>query len=75
MVGASYEICLFDPNDRDREVEPGQVGEIGGRGAALMLGYFNNQTATEGSFNSAGWFVSVILEWPTRRAICASKVV
>ena len=23
-----------------------------------MLGYFNNQTATEGSFNSAGWFMS-----------------
>jgi acyl-CoA synthetase len=56
--GRSYEVRLFDPNDRDREVEPGQVGEIGGRGAALMLGYFNNQTATEGSFNSAGWFMS-----------------
>jgi acyl-CoA synthetase len=56
--GRSYEIRLFDPNDRDREVEPGQVGEIGGRGAALMLGYFNNQTATESSFNSSGWFMS-----------------
>jgi acyl-CoA synthetase len=56
--GRSYEVRLFDPNDRDREVEPGQVGEIGGRGAALMLGYFNNQSATEGSFNSAGWFMS-----------------
>jgi acyl-CoA synthetase len=56
--GRSYEVRLFDPNDRDREVERGQVGEIGGRGAALMLGYFNNQAATEGSFNSAGWFMS-----------------
>ena len=35
------------PGDPDREVPPGAVGEIGGRGAALMLGYFDNQAATE----------------------------
>jgi acyl-CoA synthetase len=34
------------------------VGEIGSRGALLMLGYFNNQSATENSFNRAGWFLS-----------------
>lgn len=56
--GKSYEVRLFDPNDPDREVGPGQVGQIGGRGAALMLGYFNNQGATENSFNRAGWFMS-----------------
>ncbi len=56
--GQSYEVRLFDPDDPDKEVGPGKVGHIGGRGAALMLGYFNNQTATEGSFNSAGWFMS-----------------
>src|SRR6266576_1162637 len=56
--GRSYEVRLFDPNDPDREVGPGQVGQIGGRGAALMLGYFNNQAGTESSFNSAGWFMS-----------------
>lgn len=56
--GHSYEIRLFDPNDPDREVGPGQVGHIGGRGAALMLGYFNNQSATENSFNRTGWFMS-----------------
>ena len=27
-------------------------------GAALMLGYFDNQTATESSFNCDGWFMS-----------------
>ena len=27
-------------------------------GGLLMLGYFNNQTATESSFNSSGWFLS-----------------
>ncbi len=49
---------LFDPGDPDKEVAPGAVGHIGGRGAALMLGYLGNQTATEGSFNSDGWFLS-----------------
>jgi acyl-CoA synthetase len=56
--GKAYEVRLFDPADSDKEVEPGQVGQIGGRGAALMLGYFNNQTATENSFNRDGWFLS-----------------
>ena len=37
---------------------PGEVGEIGGRGGALMLGYFDNQAATEASFNRDGWFMS-----------------
>ena len=56
--GRSYEVKLFDPGDPDKEVAPGEVGHIGGRGAALMLGYLGNQTATEGSFNSNGWFLS-----------------
>ena len=56
--GRSYEVKLFDPADPDKEVAPGEVGHIGGRGAALMLGYLGNQTATEGSFNSDGWFLS-----------------
>jgi acyl-CoA synthetase len=56
--GRAYEVRLFHPDDPDREVGPGQVGQIGGRGAALMLGYFSNQAATESSFNSTGWFMS-----------------
>ena len=36
----------------------GDVGEIGTRGALLMLGYFDNQAATEDSFNRDGWFMS-----------------
>jgi acyl-CoA synthetase len=55
---AAYEIRLFDQEDPDREVAPGAVGEIGGRGACLMLGYFDNQRATEESFNRGGWFMS-----------------
>jgi acyl-CoA synthetase len=53
-----YEVKLFRQDDRDREVEAGEIGEIGGRGACLMLGYFGNQRATERSFNRDGWFMS-----------------
>ncbi|MBN9425245.1 MAG: acyl--CoA ligase [Burkholderiales bacterium] len=53
-----YEVRLWRPDDPDREVEPGEIGEIGGRGGLLMLGYFADQTATEQSFNASGWFMS-----------------
>lgn len=56
--GPAYEVRLFDPADADREVPAGTVGQIGGRGAALMLGYFDNQAATESSYNRDGWFLS-----------------
>ncbi|HXC29202.1 MAG TPA: class I adenylate-forming enzyme family protein [Stellaceae bacterium] len=55
---AAYEIKLWDQENPDIEVAPGQVGEIAGRGACLMLGYFDNQRATEDSFNREGWFLS-----------------
>lgn len=53
-----YETRLWDPENPDREVQPGEIGEIGTRGALLTLGYFDNQTATEDSFNAHGWFMS-----------------
>jgi acyl-CoA synthetase len=56
--GHAYEVRVFDQNDPDREVAPGTIGQIGGRGGALMLGYFGNQVATEQSFNKDGWFLS-----------------
>jgi acyl-CoA synthetase len=37
-AGAGYEIKIFDREDADRPAAPGTVGQIGGRGAALMLG-------------------------------------
>ena len=54
----AYEIRLWDQENPDHEVAQGEVGEIGGRGACLMLGYFDNQRATEDSFNRFGWFMS-----------------
>jgi acyl-CoA synthetase len=54
-----YETKLWDQENPDIEVtKPGDIGEIGTRGALLMLGYFNNQSATENSFNAGGWFMS-----------------
>ena len=53
-----YEVRIFDAERPDHEVPNGQVGEIGGRGGLLMLGYFDDQTATENSFNRSGWFMS-----------------
>jgi acyl-CoA synthetase len=56
--GKGYAIRLFDPADNSQEVPLGTAGEIGGQGGALMLGYFDNQSATENSFNRDGWFLS-----------------
>jgi acyl-CoA synthetase len=54
----AYEVRLFRQEDPDTEVAPGEVGEIGGRGAMRMLGYFANQDATERTFNAGGWMMS-----------------
>jgi len=54
----AYEIRIWDKDNPDLPVGRGEVGEIGGRGACLTLGYFDNQQATEESFNRSGWFMS-----------------
>jgi acyl-CoA synthetase len=56
--GPAYEVKVFDPTDWNREMPRGESGEIGGRGACLMLGYFANQEATEKSFNRDGYLMS-----------------
>ena len=55
---SGYEVKIFDQEDPDVEAPPGEVGEIGSRGALLMLGYYDNQDATEAAFNASGWFMS-----------------
>jgi acyl-CoA synthetase len=55
---SGYEIRLWRQDNPDVEAAAGEIGEIGGRGALLMLGYFGNQRATESSFNAHGWFMS-----------------
>jgi acyl-CoA synthetase (AMP-forming)/AMP-acid ligase II len=53
-----YELRIWRQDDPDIEAAPGEIGEIGGRGASLMLGYFDDQAATEAAFNAAGWFMT-----------------
>ncbi|HEV2336798.1 MAG TPA: class I adenylate-forming enzyme family protein [Stellaceae bacterium] len=60
---AGYEVRIWREDDPDREAAPGEIGEIGGKGASLMLGYFDDQIATEAAFNRAGWFMTGDLGW------------
>ncbi len=53
-----YEIGIFDPDNPDIARPVGTEGIVAGRGACLMLGYFNDQLATEDSFNAHGWFLT-----------------
>jgi acyl-CoA synthetase len=53
-----YEVRIWRQDDPNIEAAPGEIGEIGGRGASLMLGYFDDQAATEAAFNAAGWFMT-----------------
>ena len=58
-----YEIRIFDREDSNRELPAREIGQIGGRGASLMLGYFDDQKTTEESFNRDGWFMTGDLGW------------
>src|SRR5271170_5081533 len=60
---AGYEIRIWRQDDPDTESAPGEIGEIGGRGASLMLGYFDDQKATEAAFNPQGWLMTGDLGW------------
>jgi acyl-CoA synthetase len=58
-----YEIRIWRRDEPDVEAAPGEIGEIGGRGASLMLGYFDDQASTEAAFNAQGWFMTGDLGW------------
>ena len=53
-----YEIKIWSLDNADIEAAVGEVGQIGGRGASLMLGYYADEAATATSFNSHGWFMT-----------------
>lgn len=52
------EMKIWDQENPDIELGANQVGELSCRGASLMLGYFDDQTNTEKSFNRHGWFMT-----------------
>jgi acyl-CoA synthetase len=62
-AGPGYEVRIWRQDDPDVEAGTGEIGQIGGRGASLMLGYFDDQAATEASFNAHGWFLTGDLGW------------
>lgn len=53
-----YEVKIFSQTDPNQELPVGETGQIGGRGASLMLGYFDDQSANDVSFNAEGWFMT-----------------
>jgi acyl-CoA synthetase len=55
---AGYEVRIWRRDDPDRPAAAGEIGEIGGRGASLMLGYFGDPQATKAAFNKYGWFMT-----------------
>lgn len=58
-----YELKIFRQDEPGIEAKAGEIGQLCGRGANLMLGYFNDQNATEDSFNADGWFMTGDLGW------------
>lgn len=55
---SGYEVKIFSQTDPNQELPVGETGQIGGRGASLMLGYFDDQGANDVSFNAEGWFMT-----------------
>ena len=58
-----FEVRIWRQDNPDDEAGPGEIGQIGGRGASLMLGYFDDPTATQAAFNAHGWFLTGDLGW------------
>jgi acyl-CoA synthetase (AMP-forming)/AMP-acid ligase II len=69
IVGSSgrpysgHQAKIVSPTDASVEVPPCTVGQIVGRGPSVMLGYFDDQAATDSSFTSDGWFLTGDLGW------------
>jgi acyl-CoA synthetase (AMP-forming)/AMP-acid ligase II len=58
-----FEVRIWRRDNPDEEAACGETGQIGCRGASLMLGYFDDQAATEAAFNAHGWFMTGDLGW------------
>ena len=58
-----YEIRIWRQDNPDIEAAVGEVGQIGGRGASLMLGYFDDQIGDRAVVQRPGWFMTGDLGW------------
>jgi len=62
-----FEVRIWRRDNPNAEAASGEIGQIGARGASLMLGYFDDQPATEAAFNADGWFMTGDLGWMDER--------
>ena len=53
-----YQLKIWSLDNKDVELGIGEIGQIGGKGASLMLGYFGDEAATTSSLNAEGWFMT-----------------
>ena len=51
----STDVRIIDPDDPEREVAPGQVGELVARGPQVFAGYWENPEETEAVMLPGGW--------------------
>jgi acyl-CoA synthetase (AMP-forming)/AMP-acid ligase II len=58
-----HEVKIVDRDDSTRQLPPGEVGQIVGRGPSITLGYFDDQGATEASITDDGWLLTGDLGW------------
>ncbi|GAB6984299.1 class I adenylate-forming enzyme family protein [Nocardioides pyridinolyticus] len=58
-----HEVKIVDREDSTRELPPGEVGQILGRGPSITVGYFDDQRATEASLTDDGWLLTGDLGW------------
>ena len=55
MPYPSTDVRIIDPDDPEREVAPGQVGELVARGPQVFAGYWENPEETEAVMLPGGW--------------------
>jgi len=56
QVCPTMEIATFGGRNRETRLPDGELGEIGSRGPGTFAGYYDDQTATNESFNADGWY-------------------
>jgi fatty-acyl-CoA synthase len=54
-VTPGVELKVVNPDDKDKELSSGEIGEIWMRSSAVIKGYLNNPAETEAEFENGWW--------------------